>query len=347
MANVEDSWDDFKEKLRKVGEHTSENSGYDTALVELSKSARRLILYDDELNSDIKLVHYTTWESALNMFKQKGKDSAPGKDPVLRMYSYEQSNDLNEGKIIPPEWKKIEQDASWIKEYLGKDKDWKEELEYEKGKVIYGRGVAYGCSFSSGRDDVEDDLTYWRLYGNDGEGCSLKITLPDRRWAHNPMYKVRYRDTDFNNRKEDEMDEDKKIAECLRELFTAGKEVVGGIHEMNRNTVGKSIAKVLSQVICEYYHLVKHVAYVDEKEYRMVKAMPEANEIEYEMLRNLVKRHVEGPTLETLLSSNSTITIGPTVPNCHAARAYLESLVRGHNIEHVRVKNSSKTYRRT
>ena len=341
MANSAESWDDFTGKLRKVGECTSENSDYETALVELSDSARQLILYDDELNSNIKLVHYTTWENALNMFKQNDKDSAPRKDPVLRMYSYEQSNDPDEGKIIPPEWEEVEQDASWIKEYLGKDRYWGEELEYERGKVIYGRGVAYGCSFSSGPDDVEDDLTYWRLYGNDGEGCSLKITLPDRRWTYNVMYKVRYRDTDFNSREEDEIDEDKKIAERLRVLFTVGKEVVDGIHEMNRNTVGKSIAKVLSQIICEYYHLIKHVAYAGEKEYRMVKAMPEVNEIEYEVLENLVKRHVGGPTLKTLLGSSSIVTIGPTVPNRSAARAYLESLVREHSIQHVHVKNSN------
>ncbi len=344
MANSTESWADFTGKLRKVGKHTSQNSNYKTALDELSESARRLTLYNDERDSNVGLVHYTTWENILNIFKQSESDKNKSSvlRPVLRMYNYEQSNDPDEGQIIPPEWKEVERNAGWIKEYLSKDEHWKEELKYEGGRTIYGRGVAYGCSFSSGPDGVEDNLIYWRLYGNDGEGCSLKISPS---YTNKIMYKVRYRD--INNRKKDEMDEDKKIAERLQELFTIGKEVVDGIHETNKNTVGKNISKVLFQIICEYYYLVKHIAYAGEKEYRMVRAMPEVGEIKYELLKNLVKRHVEGPALETLLGSASTITIGPTVPNRHAARAYLESLVRGHNIRYVHVKNSTKSYRQT
>ena len=65
------------------------------------------------------------------------------------------------------------------------------------------RGSTYGCSFSSGPSGVvEDDLTYWRLYGNDGQGCSLSIPT-----IHKDVYEVRYRNKDFRDRSNPEKEE--------------------------------------------------------------------------------------------------------------------------------------------
>lgn len=80
----------------------------------------------------------------------------------------------------------------------------------------------------------------------------------------------------------------------------------------------------------------------------MIKVMPRMEHIQYELKSGgMVKRYVEGPPLKELLITNSTITVGPTVPNPDAARGYLEYLVKKvHKITPVDVRRSDKTYRR-
>ena len=111
--------------------------------------------------------------------------------------------------------------------------------------------------------------------------------------------------------------------------------------------VGKVIAEGLQKIIYGYCHLIKHKAYAGEEEWRMINVMPRPDEVQYEVTsENLVKRYVEGPALRDVLVSSSSITIGPTVPNRGAARAYVEHLVnKVHKMRNVDVKNSDRTYR--
>ena len=331
MIGVEDSWDDLASDLRHISERGSKKPSYYQTILGLFDRIPELVLYDDRLNTKDNLVHYTTWKSALEMFKE-GQEF-----PVLRMYNYEQSNDPDEGQIKPPEWEKIEEEARsrWIDDILKDGDNWKEDMTLESN--------TYGCSFSSGPSGVEDDLTYWRLYGNDGQGCSLNISRPNER-----IYKVRYRDKDFNKRKEEDREEDKEVAWRLKNIFEVGEETVKRAPKEHKHIVGKTMAEGLLRIIYGYYHLIKHIAYAGEKEWRMVRVMPRLDKIQYDTsLENVIKRYVEGPPLNKLLSSASVITIGPTVPNPRAARAYLEHLAKEkHEIQYVSVKNSNQTYRR-
>lgn len=324
MTDVKSSWNDLLAELHDIRERGAEN--VDGFVDKIPK----LVLYDDSLDTGISLVHYTTWKNALDMF------SADHKDPVLRMYNYEQSNDPDEGQIRPPEWEEVEQEANWLDEFLKDDIRWAEDMKF--------RGSTYGCSFSSGPPDVEDDLTYWRLYGNDGQGCSLKISP-----THGALvYNVRYRERNFVARTDRDRQEDEQVAEHLKKLFQAGKETVDCAPDSHRNKVGKTVAEGLRRVIYAYYHLIKHIAYAGENEWRMIAVMPKLNEVQYDTAsENLVKRYVEGPAFSRLLSSASAVTIGPAVPNRGAARAYLERLAWGHGMDYVTVKNSNKTYRQT
>lgn len=79
----------------------------------------------------------------------------------------------------------------------------------------------------------------------------------------------------------------------------------------------------------------------------MIKVMPRPEEVQYDVAsENLVKRYVEGPALGDVLVSFSSITIGPTVPNPSAARAYVEYLAnKVHQMPNVDVRVSDKTYR--
>ena len=80
----------------------------------------------------------------------------------------------------------------------------------------------------------------------------------------------------------------------------------------------------------------------------MIKVAPDPKEILFDTAaKKLVKRYFEGPDLKEMLRSASIITIGPTVPNRDAARAYIEYLANiKHGISYVKVQNSKQTYRR-
>ncbi len=326
MTSVKNSWNDLIEKLNHIIEKGSEKPGYFQKVRGLFDESQKLVLYDDLRPYEVNLVHYTTWNNALNMFD-------PSVDvPIMRMYNYEQSNDPDEGRIIPSEWKKVIDEANWIADYSGCGNMWERGLEFG--------GSTYGCSFSSGPSGVEDDLTYWRLYGNDGDGCSLKISS-----THDfRIYKVRYRDEKTGTEQEEE---DRQVAERLRSLFRVGKMTVEKSPGKYKPEVGKVIAEGLQKIIYGYCHLIKHKAYAGEEEWRMINVMPRPDEVQYEVTsENLVKRYVEGPALRDVLVSSSSITIGPTVPNRGAARAYVEHLVnKVHKMRNVDVKNSDKTYR--
>lgn len=342
MRNAQEPWDYLVSQLREISERGPDRPNFYETIPDLFYHILpKLVLYDKDLpEQGVDLVHYTTWENALDMFNE-GPD-LPVKErpnpPVLRMYNYEHSNDPDEGKIKPQEWADIEKNAKWIDDILKSDPRW---VDLESG------GSTYGCSFSSGASGVEDDLTYWRLYGNDGEGCALKIVMPTG--GAYRIYKVRYRDENPTSRSNEEEREDNDVADRLNDIFTIGEKIVDKISkDQNNLKIKRSIAGGLRQILYGYYHLVKHKDYMGENEWRMIKVMPSPETIQYDTVsKNLVKRYIDGPLLKDLLITNSTITVGPTVPNSGAARAYLDHLVRKiHKIEPVDVKNSNKTYRR-
>lgn len=331
MASVKASWDNLMTELRQISERGSKEPDHFLTITNLFDRIPELVLYDDAPEPKTNLVHYTTWKNVQNMF------SMDRGSPMLRMYNYEQSNDPHEGQIRLPEWEEVLRDANWLDEFLKRSSRWTEDMKFG--------GTTYGCSFSSGPSGVEDDLTYWRLYGNDGQGCSLKISVP---YAEN-VYKVRYRGKDFNDRSQPEKEEDEQVAGRLRALFEVGKETVDRAPDSYRSIVRETVAEGLLQILYGYYHLVKHTAYAGEHEWRMIAVMPWRDRIRYDTTsENLVRRYIEGPPLSQLLSTDSVITIGPTVLNRGAARAYLEHLVREkHRIRYATVQTSDKTYRQS
>ena len=135
----------------------------------------------------------------------------------------------------------------------------------------------------------------------------------------------------------------------MSDLLEISKKIVDDAFPKYKNDVGKVVVRSLFQILYGYYHLIKHVAYAGEKEWRMIQVMPRMDHIQYDLKSgDTIKRYIEGPPLEKLLITNSSITVGPTVPSPDAARGYLEHLVRKvHKITSVDVRRSDKTYRRT
>lgn len=321
---VNASWDQLFSFLREfeVGE-----GSYNVVEERLPSFVRQLIWYDDKLaTSSGGLVHYTSWERMLRLF-----DVKKGKSPMLRMYNYESANDPEEGSIKPPEWRALEKKA---KSLLDK-------YDPEGSEERNRGGSTYGCSFSTNGLGVEDDLMFWRLYGNDGEGCSLKLgSVPMG------MYRVRYR-SQKGKRTRPEMREDRAVADRMNRLLEIGTETIDRMPVSSRKPMGKSIARLLGQVLDGYSHLVKNRAYEHEQEWRMIRVMPEREDVKYDVgTDRVVRRYVEGGKMANLFTSFSTITIGPRVPNSGAAREYIEAKARKSGMKYTRVGVSSKRYQR-
>ena len=290
----------------------------------LTVPVRDLVLYDDSLPAkDGGVVHYTSWENVRKIF-----DDSENGCPVLRMYNYESANDPQEGRIMPPEWKRLERELNDLTE------------EHDpRSRENRRAGTTYGCSFSSGDVGIEDDLMFWRLYGNDGVGATLKLgTVPDR------MYKVRYRD---GLRRRGERAEDLVVAKRIGELLGIGMDTIEQAPKADRGAVGAGIAKALRRVLDGYRHLVKSRAYEHESEWRMIKVMPAKQEINYDVDGGIVRRYIVGGKIEDLFLSASRVTLGPKVPNSGgAAREYIERMVEKHGMEHrIDVVTSVKRYR--
>lgn len=170
--NVDESW----KRLFGLLEQIQRENLYKIARDRLAGCVRDLVLYDDKLDEDSGgLAHYTSWENVIKML-----DVRRGESPVLRMYNYESVSDPEEGTIKPIEWLKLEEDVEVLSEKYGVARNGKEK---RRG------GSTYGCSFSTGGDGVEDHLMFWRLYGNNGKGASLKLGVVPEMQPPKGMYR--------------------------------------------------------------------------------------------------------------------------------------------------------------
>ena len=292
----------------------------------LSSSVRDMVLYDDKMamTRKIELAHYTPWENLLEMFEVQNEEF-----PVLKMYNCETANDPEEGKIVPSEWRDLNTEIDNLLKRHDPQGDEREVCS------------TYACSFSTKHKGVEDDLTFWRLYGNNGSGASLKLGAVVEK-----MYKIRYRDENGDQRSSDEAGEDEQVAEQMRKLIDHGVNIIDRKPRDHRDELGKSIAKALRQLLDGYLYLVKSRAYKTEQEWRMIRVRPRKDEVKYDVVDGVVRRYVEHEKLlKDLFKSASEITLGPKVPNGHAARGYIESLARKHGMMYTKVKVSSQKYR--
>ena len=292
---------------------------------------RTFIFYDDIPRDKQEFVHYTSWERALAILEEDG--------PVLRMYNYERSNDPQEGSLWRRTFERLKDETAWLDEYLP---------EHEKTLKRTGRsaGSTFGCSFSSDVVGVDDNLTFWRLYGNDGEGCSFKVTGRLLKGSNTRIYKVRYLNEDYSNADSEDERGDVRLAFRLENLIKQSRDVAARAREINREDVATAIASGVRKVLGGYHHLAKSKYFEDEREWRMIEVDPHHDSVDYEVNDDgVVSRYILGLDLKKVLATGSSITIGPQVQNAGAARAYVEHLVRRKEMWGTDVKISKQNYR--
>lgn len=313
---MESTWVALLEQVSAVGRFLNDREKLGEQLESLDKATRDLVFYDDRLVINEHLVHYTSWKQALAILKDP-------KAPTLRCYSLERTNDPQEGRLWRRVWDEMTDDAERMDNLLP---------SYDQTLLRSGRstGTTFGCCFSAGESGVEDNLTFWRLYGSDGKGCSFKISS-----RPHSVYRVRYLDERGNNRDKDDEELDKQVGSRLNDLLTKGSKLVDQFLKAHQTKVASWIAARIRMVLGGYNHLAKSSYFEDEKEWRMIVVAPPKDSIRYDVDETgIVRRYVAGLSLEDALVTGSSITVGPQVPNGGAARAYVEHLfgVKGSDV---------------
>jgi len=323
---MEGSWKALLEQVPAVGGCLDDRQKLGEQLKRLDQAIKELVFYDDSPDVGEHLVHYTSWERALAILNES--------EPVLRSYNYERTNDPQEGKLWRRAWDGLRKEAEWFDRFLP---------SYDQTLLRSGRstGSTYGCCFSAGGLGVEDNLTFWRLYGYDGRGCSFKV--PSRLPR---TYRVRYLDERGKNRSDEDDEFDRRIGSWMGDLLTTGRELVNQLLSARRKDVASGMAARIRKVLGGYNHLAKSSYFEDENEWRMIDVAPPTGSILYDAEEaGVVRRYVAGLLLKDGLTTGSSITIGPQVPNGGAARAYVEYLARKGGLDLPAVNLSKQTYR--
>ena len=266
------------------------------------------------------IIHYTSISALVSMLQNASRSD---KKSSLRLYDSVHSNDPGEGNYLTRD---LLQGYKWL------------------GKTDVRH--AYIASFifpnsATEKDDMSDDLVFWRTYGQEGEGCSLSLYAPLSR-----LLKVSYGPSSKNA--EHTVEKLRSVLDLLDPL------------KINNPLISESIQEKLAETVCRplerIRYLYKSNAYKHEKECRFVLLESDIDKdkicFEYQNRNNSLAciRHYfkhEALQIENLLRSGSSITLGPCVPyrdNVHDCIQTLNDRVDGLSTE---IKFSKIPYRKS
>lgn len=265
---------------------------------------------------DFTATHYTSINAIVSILQ----NVKAGKEDSLRMYDSVHLNDPDEGNYIARELKRRHR---WL----------------EKKDVSH----AYIVSFVAPEKQMVDNLTLWRTYGKEGEGCSLSLHVPPER-----LKKVRYGE---------EMIETVRILEpvldSLDPLVDAEKVPLCSI----RRDIQTKLSEIIWKFLERFLYLYKSKAHEHEKEYRIVLIESEIEdkerihfEIEEGENTPVQVRHYyadEDLKAQNLLDENSLITLGPSITNPYNMSYYLKTLIREADLSGPEIETSRELYRKS
>ena len=272
-------------------------------------------------NDEVMCVHYT---SLGRLFKMLGEDTDADKS-YLKLYDTVHLNDPDEGNYM---LRRLANGGYYT--WLG--------LDSEHVSDAYEQEAAYLISLILGRDSehIEDNLVFWRTYGNEGKGCSIKFPV---KAIH--LKKVLYGE------------EAKETIELLAPILDILSPMCSSDNRASEIVVSK-IVEELYRSLKGILYLYKSSAYQYENEARIVLLESETpdDKIHFDYQEGNVGRprirhyvEFEAASLKTLLSSKSIITIGPTVPHRENVLKYLEKIKRKINLPGPQIKISEIAYR--
>lgn len=271
----------------------------------------------------LRVVHYTSIPVVISMLKGAEVDRQnEGPDQplqgCLRMYSTIGSNDPGEGIYLD----------EYLPEYLQGENASNNAARGGSRKEMHQ--YAYVASFIRPKDpehtdEVADNLVFWRSYGREGTGCSLKVEVP-----LSAFYTVIYGEVDTKSNGE-------RLEREIGHLRTIAKRL-----EQDAGVSTKPLDEGISLAMERIRYLYKSSAYAYEQECRVVETeativgTPMQPMFEHSGLpgQERTKRYINNPILSIskLFVSGSAITLGPRVPNAEDTKDYLEQLLEKANL---------------
>ena len=280
----------------------------------------------------VTVIHYTSIATLVSMLQNMQKPNLESADDrksqderksYLRLYDSIHLNDPEEG--------------NYLRKHLTSKYNWLERADI---------GHAYMSSFIMPKDDTNacDDLVYWCAYGQDGQGCSFSLSCPENR-----LRRVLY-----------DPQELKATAGILGPVLDSVIPLTQTGEEQLREEVSRKLAESVWKSVARIRYLYKSEAYKHENECRFVlpKSSIDANAdktkvyLEYQDRGGLpgrIRHYYEDDDLqvtEKLLTSNSSITLGPCVPYRDNVRYCIERLNQQAGLAGPTVAYSKIPYRR-
>lgn len=255
-------------------------------------------LTDTKGDQYVYVIHYTGISNLVSMLRGALENK---KKSSLRLYDSVHFNDPDEGNYF---------DRS---------------LSLSKGHNLLKVDKALHAYITSfvlphPRKDMSDNLVFWRMYGREGTGCSLRLRVPRKR-----LQKVLYG-----------VNKVKRTDELLQHSLDTLYPIVNGLGP-TMTQVREALLTTITGHIESIRYLFKSDAYDYERECRMVvpetKAIRDAICFEYEDQSDsigLIRHYYEDEDLEvrSILATGSAITLGPRVAYPDNVHYYLQSLLR-------------------
>ena len=267
-------------------------------------------LEESEVGQPSAVVHYTSIATLVSLLR----GAEGGGRSSLRLYDSYHFNDPDEGNFFD---RNIRLPRKVTRELV--------ESTYSPHAYVASFIVPYvkpGRRGAGVKRDMENNLAFWRAYGNEGMGCSLKLVVPRER-----LQKVLYGREAVRQTHRLLVPVLESILNCLTPLLKLSLEVDLRQH-LTRAVVGH---------IDKIRYLYKSEAYDYERECRLV--IPEVDaqedlicfECEEQDGGNVSVKHyyeVEELEVKNTFVTGSLITLGPRVPKPDNVRYYLEALLR-------------------
>ncbi len=286
-------------------------------------------LAPDRAQAPAYVVHYTTVSTVVSMLQAQainrktketeGKEQgnfAYSQEASLRLYDSAHFNDPDDGNYLGRQLSKSAKYA-WL--------------------TPSTRTHAYIASFMIPDDDPDaasDNLVFWRTYGREGEGCSLKLRTPTAK-----LSRVLYKPKELE-----------RTERAFYPVLDVLDPLVSTTDPWIKDTLREAFWKSLGRI----RFLYKSPAYDYERECRLVIPRTEitAERISFDFRSDgsssgRLRHYCEDEVLrvDEILGSGSSITIGPSVADKEDLQQSLEILGRRAGLG-VTVRPSGISYRR-
>lgn len=287
------------------------------------------------VSASVELVHYTDLASLVSILggtstlnsyaavrgtrtNDKHPD-APRETSTIRLYDTEHFNDPDEGEYTVRSLRLFEK-YQWLERR--------------------NPGHAYIASFirPNGNSDNRDNLVYWRTYGNDGEGCSIVVSVPK-----DSVRTVLYGRPGLSH-----------IHNVAITVLDRLDRIV--VKNKLKGEILSELSKAVWNMLLPALFLHKSDAYSYERECRFLEpwdyGLGEEVLFEYEEISGAnprIRHYIERAELDAcqVLVSGTCITLGPRVEHRRSAKMLLERLLKTSGLQHTQVRFSEIAYRGT